>query len=85
MPISTGIISPVSSNGINIVLPVKASTKFAIGITKKLEAIPKPHIQPIAGLQPATNKDLCAASVLFTSNCPFASSCAWRYAIVDRS
>ena len=53
--------------GISISLPISANAKLAIGTMIKLLNIPNPHIQPIAGRHPATNRDLCAASCLFTS------------------
>ena len=41
---------------------------LAIGIIIKLLAIPSTHTHPTAGLYPATNIDLEAASTLLTSN-----------------
>jgi len=78
IPINTLLSSELSTGG-----TVNHIPRIGAKIVEYRRA--SPHIHPIAGRQPATNKLLCAASALLTYNWPLANSCACFSAIVANS
>ena len=61
MPINTGVSNDASTSGTTNHIPI-------IGASSVLYNKAKQQHQPTAGLQPLTNKLLCAASTLLTSH-----------------